>query len=687
MPHQLSSNTGNSKFDPTSRVVALALFIAVLIAAISYSLGPLMVKISSSEDNPFAFNSTMRIGEIAVLTLYLGVTVKMTFGSKAKTRDLVAAALFPSASQDEFTSITFFSNLFRITKSWRVKQYLTSPMFWIILTNPTYLFLAWATAFVDTAVAAVVLETWPLVMIIALTYFGDPNNRTRSASHHIDKTKVFPIALAPVGVALVILGQTNGLQDLMTGNLSRIIGGISLALIAALLAGISPVATICYGHDKLRLTSPNTSPSQDDISTRLKVSWYSVLGLLVADIVHVPIGLVLSMTTFGGTGSMSAEILIWGFAAGALFGLGGILLRIANSSDNNPNRNSLLFLTPILALVWLFWKGVKIPRTDLFLIGAALVIAIIIIVRNDPDQERDTMRYSEAPARGMRLSFMALILSLWAFGTLMLLRDESYLKEHLSWYGGEYWGLMALSATVFALIFGFRTNRLASRVDKEEDTMLRLFRKCEYLAERELLDPQVLGNIRRMYRSGPRSLESAYREARSKLIDHPPQNDQAIDRYAELFEIRSELDILAHSKQRGREFVELIALALLALVTIVLGTGSRPQDLVPLPDLSVNVLWTGFLSEIFVMLFLSTVTFLWLGLFDLHRDRDLPLIVGNDEQQDDEQQAIVPASNREYSIFFRHDENLIFQRVISVLVCLGMCTIFVIVLFDKWMLR
>lgn len=690
-----ASGAEGTEVSTRQRTLAWGLALAILFAAGCYSLGPLLVEVSSSENNPFAFNTAMRIGEIAALALYLVLTARRTFGSSDNIRRALAAGTLSG-----FDGPTHLSNMLRVSyhsfKSRSFRSYLHSPMFWIIITNPTYAFLAWASAYVDTAVAAIVIETWPMIMIFSIASLGGYDALGNRVEPYVDKTKAFLVALAPLGIALVILGQTNGFESSPTVSLSNVFAGVCLALIAAAMAGISPVATIRYGHDKLSLMSANALPLDPDAShqlrrtTRWKISWFSVLGLLIADVIHIPIGLVLSATSLGGIGTISSSLLSGGLLAGAMFGIGGVLLRAANSTDNDPNRNSILYLTPILSLLWLFIHGVEIPRTDLFLIGAALIVSVIVIVQNDPDQERNLEEYSEKPARGIRLSFVSLVLSLWLFGTIILLRDDSFLEEYISWHGGDYWTLVALSATVFALIFGFRTTRIANRISREEEAMLRLFRECQLLAYEGKLNPSILKDLRRLYRAGPKAIESAYDEVRNQLLHDSLLKSGTVD-HAKLFDLQSNLDVLTHSKQRGREFVELISLAFLATVTIVLGVGSRP-DGIHLSEMTPDdVLWTGFISEVFAILFLSTIMFLWTSLFDLHRDRELPLIsVLDSDRQERVQESGATAedlevqSPRRSGIFFRHEEDLVFQRFISVMISLGMCIVFVVLLFDKW---
>ena len=68
--------------------------------------------------------------------------------------------------------------------------------------------------------------------------------------------------------------------------------------------------------------------------------------------------------------------------------------------------------------------------------------------------------------------------------------------------------------------------------------------------------------------------------------------------------------MLIYSKQRGREFGELVPIIALATITIALAILSRPRLLG----------WTAFLTEMFVMTFCSTIVYLVNNLSDLRRE-------------------------------------------------------------------
>ena len=95
-----------------------------------------------------------------------------------------------------------------------------------------------------------------------------------------------------------------------------------------------------------------------------------------------------------GIGSIDSRAIVGAVLLGvAQFG-GTVLLRVGNLASDNPAVNALFFLTPLLALSWLMLEGISVDRFDLFLIGAALIIAINILIQFEPDKE--------TPARQVR---------------------------------------------------------------------------------------------------------------------------------------------------------------------------------------------------------------------------------------------------------------------------------------------
>ena len=128
--------------------------------------------------------------------------------------------------------------------------------------------------------------------------------------------------------------------------------------------------------------------------------------------------------------------------------------------------------------------------------------------------------------------------------------------------------------------------------------------------------------------------------------------------------------MIVHSKQQGRDIVELLSLVAFALVTIGLGLLSRPEVTTS------SGAWSGFLSEVFVLLFASTIAFLCVNLFDIRRERESPLMVRLDQRD---------GSGEGHRLFFRFQGDQIWRNVAAVLISLAMSVVFCILLYGKWL--
>ena len=342
-----------------------------------------------------------------------------------------------------------------------------------------------------------------------------------------------------------------------------------------------------------------------------------------------------------------------------LFRLGwGIFIASAH-----PAINVLAFMSPLLALVWLMAAGISLPRFDLFFIGAVLILAVNILIQLKPDEERDVAPYGKAPRSGSRLGFTVFILSIWTFGTFTYVRDELLPADQLVWDQEEYWGLIALSATVFALILGFRVARLSSRITHEDEMTFELFRECELLVELKVLPPDTLKMLSDLDTAPPEKLRVSYNEIREQ-IRSAENADLEVKR--SVASVAAKLDKLTHSKQQGRDIVELLSLTAFAVATIGLGLLARPVELGVDP-------WSGFLSEVFILVFVSTVAFLCVNLFDIRRDRETPLVVP------------IQKLDGDYALWFRHKRDLTVERLTAVLISIGVSIAFCVLLYGKWL--
>ena len=478
-------------------------------------------------------------------------------------------------------------------------------------------------------------------------------------------------ALAGIGLVFMVGSQTAGsISSPLELFAYRNTIGISLAVIAAVLSALSVIGSLYLAELVFyRVLDEPTGGSQGkkspvergDRELRLLFG-LTLLGMVISRVMVLPVSVGVGLLLSDGIGSIDGRAIIGAVLLGvAQFG-GTALLRVGNLTSDSPAVNALFFLTPLLALSWLMLEGISVDRFDLFIIGAALIIAINILIQFEPDKERQPAKFGKTSPSGTRLGFTAFILSIWVFGTTVYLRDEIMPESWLVWASEEYWGLVALSATIFALILGFRVARLTTRIADEDEAVLSLFRDCENLVRAGMIDSSMLDAIARLDTAKPKDLRNVYNEARqhirSKLPTHGPSDPLLVS-------VEKQLDAVAHSKQLGRDIVELLSLVTFAGVTVGIGLFARPS-------VSDGGLWTGFVSEVFILLFVATVAFLCANLFDIRRERETALLVSIERHGGD------------HALFFRYRYNMIFRHVVAVLISVTMTTVFCVLLYHKW---
>ena len=540
-----------------------------------------------------------------------------------------------------------------------------------------YAFFVWSTKFIETAVTSTIYEMWPALTVYGLARYRQSDNRGESQSgqsqtdsYSITTEQKILVMFATVGLLFMLGSQTADdvsffeIDDLFFAiTSSESIIGIGFALLAAILGAAHVVGSIAYG-DTLYHGLP-----KKQVSTKIKselLLWVTLLGLMISRLAAALISLVLGFIT-STSGSFPSSSIIRGAMLIAVTNITGvILLRVGNLrtfSQANPAINALIFISPGVALVWLMQAGITLPRFDLFIVGAALIIATNVLMHLKPDEVRDASKHSKEATRGTRLGFTALIMSIWVFGTFIYTRDEIMPSSWIVSSTDDYWSLVALSATIFALMLGFRVARLTTRISQEDEAMFRLFRDSEHLIRNGILTKDIRKNLAELDTAPPSKLLEAYRTVREDIISRRDRAKTYEDK-EKLLSIETRLDSITHSKQHGRDIVELLSLTAFAVVTIGLGLLLRQKGLQPNP---LQPSWSGFVSEIFILLFVSTVAFLCINLFDIRRERQTPLL-------------LIPAktanSDERYELFFRYKKHLRARHIVAVLICMAMSAVF-----------
>lgn len=690
----MAAEAPSSPRSPRRRLNHELAAMAILGSAASWALAPLIIHLTAREANPFLFNFvahvTMSLAFIILVLLTKGrLLMRHLPDSQEDSNDEGKFRLFdratyflrfkvvtPEAPDDE-PIVSVISE-----PKPRPIHWLKFPILWATLSSLQVGFLAWSTQYVETAISAVVYELWPIFTVYGLSYhdYVDAKFRNRG-SDNTKRNQLFSTeqlvlsGLAAIGV-LFMLGSQAGdaidsASDLFTLNA---LAGILLALMSSILAGLSLVASLVYGKALYyRIIGESDAEDKRDprpVAERGRehseiLLWTTMLGVAIARFASLPLSLGLGLLLGGSEGGFQTTAAIGALLYAAVAVSSNLLARLGNLGDTGPGVNALFFCAPAFAVLILMTVGISLPRFDLYIVGAALIVAINILIQSKPDRLRDPVPFGKAGTPNARLGFTAFILGIWIFGTILYTRDEIFPNSWLAWGAGEYWGLIALSATVFALILGFRVARLTTRIGREDEIMLSLFRDCEHLVDRGLED-DVLNLLLDLDTARPGELLSTYNSIRIRIrgaLDATDDNE--VKRL--LYSAQKQLDTLVHNKQQGRDIVELLSLTAFAVVTIGLGIAARPVGGSDAGQ------WNVFLSEVFVLMFVSTIAFLCINLFDIRRERESPLLV------------FIRSKNLGHVIFFRHDSNLLVQYITAIVISVAMTTVFCALLYFKWL--
>lgn len=652
--------------------------LAMLGAAIVWAFVPALIHWTLHENNSFIFGATSYLVQTSSLILLLRVTRPYCslahpprVHSISRIQELILKRQFYllcfRKSQD--------GDDIRLVEARMPLDFWRLPILLMMIGGCNIALLALASQFVETAIAAAIFETWPLFAVYGLVRFSEIDERYRlrtgrESKRHQGEHVILSI-IATVGLLFMLLSQSHPEQSLVT---SKALLGMALAVLSALLSGLTVVGSFIQGKALFYwISGEQGKPLPIRIEDRSKqdimlLTWLTVLSLTVALCISTPFQAVLGLVTHTGRAGLDMTSLFGSFLMGIIGATTVLLLRLANTLSANPGINAIFYFAPVFAMMILLISGIGLRRLDLFVIGASLTLAINILIQLKPDDERDPRRFGIESRPGTRVGFVVLILSLWTFGSFIYLRDELIPVHWLEWPAGEYWGLVGLSATVFALILGFRITRLTDRMNSEDRLIIDIFRDSERLIRLGLLDADFMDNLSLLDRAKPSKLLNSYNLLQGK-IRLAQKSVLATDHTDLLVSIQKQIDAVTHSKQQGREVGELFSLVSFAFVTISLGLLARQTPL----DANGASAWNGFLSEMFVLLFSATVAFLLMNLFDLRRERETALLVP------------VKEHDGLFGLFFRNRKPLTANVVSALIVSLFIAVLFTGLLYNKWL--
>ena len=528
-------------------------------------------------------------------------------------------------------------------------------LLFMTLEGLQFALFAWSTEYIKVPAASVLLELWPLGVIAILAWANRKESQAGRSPRYRRNigSLLLLLSLAFAGVFFVVLSQVREIDLTLSTRIGTPVSldwsdvqGVVLAMLAAM-AGSFGAFTILWGRDlagKLRKSleesicaasytgavtlGQTTNHSKCDCpasyTERSLEIFGAVLGFATGSFLSVPISLAFGLYS----GERIVDDLMKAGSIGGLIILvpGVYLVRRALLATDNLGVTALGYGVPVITLgwFWLFstvgiplWLGtfsgtivpvwldtlskIEVSSVPYLVIGTAAIISANLLINFETER---------------LLGFKALVISLWVCGTLVYLRDIA----GWAWAAKSdgYFDVLFLSATVFALILSFRTARLSSRIQDEDNREFKLFRELEDLARRGVINPQdgIAENVLAIDEKEGEELEEAYGAARRTISDAVAQADGPDKE--KLIDVSVELDALAHSRQQGINFGEICALVIFAGLIVGTALLARPANVQGL---------TGFLVEMFAMLFPAVIVFLTFNVLDLQRGRVARILV------------------------------------------------------------
>ncbi|MYB03451.1 MAG: hypothetical protein F4Y13_04460 [Acidimicrobiaceae bacterium] len=130
-------------------------------------------------------------------------------------------------------------------------------------------------------------------------------------------------------------------------------------------------------------TSAKPIEQRGDADRRLLV-WLTLLGYVLSRVVALPVNVLIGMLTPQVQGSMTTWSVLGALAMGTAASVAGIVLSVGNIRSEDVAVNSLLCFGPAVSLLALMALGITLPRFDLFLVGAVLILTVNVMIQLRP---------------------------------------------------------------------------------------------------------------------------------------------------------------------------------------------------------------------------------------------------------------------------------------------------------------
>ena len=622
-----------------------------LIQFVVFLVFPVLFVLGDAKESPFLFTGILQFGcGIGAFT----ITLIFKFYDKAKEGLLAKGDVIQLG--EEITHTKAKQGLFTSEVKREIWSFSTIILMMVsVIGNCMLVLFALGLLFVNVSTAVLLFETRYLLLffVLALPFMStiqltrvEPQNESRN--HRAERllrlqhearlhqrslffrTLIFCVP-AIVGVVLVIMSHNDTPHPLLAigdvfVNPGTLLGGTSVGVFFVLMATISyAFQRICAAKIAERVCHKH--PNREGAMAYEKETKYlercmTSISLVIAGASLCAIGLIASETISFSveTPSFSGHQLFYAIMGALVYTIGAVakevprryLIRADAVNKHNREKGKIealdlgvklvyaaqtfRFATPlgILILLWML-SILEVLHLDYLIIGAMGITVSNLLIRDETFE---------------RISYQALMVSFWLFGTITYFVD-----------GFETDVPLELPVTVFILVLVFRVSRLVRRTADEEKWVLEVFHRLSLLASKELetklrgfinAAKQELTAIDEHKSAG--ELITSYKTMVEYLVvvgkgisKSRRDGDEKRDALDKITDIRRLVDMLVHSRQQGSRFDEMVAVALTGGV-IVLGLLVFNGD-------------NEFYSEFSSFLLSSVVVFLFFNILDLEKDR------------------------------------------------------------------
>ena len=388
----------------------------VLTATFLYASVPPILHLAASDTNPFYFNFMITIMQVSIPGLFL-LYSKDSYVNRHLSTGQRRSLKRPGV---HFTYFRRTSGATGSRKSVVLKEsghkdvlgWARMPIVWALISSLHYGFLAWAATILETAIATTIFELWPVFLVYALARHEDSDRLFRGAPasvgysrRAISKEGMLLTALAGSGLALMLGSQAGGQIRSVADLVSyKVAGGMIIAVVASLLAALSVLSNLAYGKVLYYALMPagGTQPPGGDGSLETRpieqrgdpdrrlLIWLTLLGYVLSRLLALPVNVLIGLLTPQVQGSLTWGAVLGAMVIGAAVSVAGMLLRVGNIRSEDTAVNSLLCLGPAVSLLALMALGITLPRFDLFVVGAVLILAVNVRIQLRRDASHGT---------------------------------------------------------------------------------------------------------------------------------------------------------------------------------------------------------------------------------------------------------------------------------------------------------